>query len=64
MSKKYCTRCGCIMDQNHDGDICEVCLDELYESDPGEDESEDWEDVIESNDLEDQLAILLGDKEV
>ena len=35
MSKKYCTMCGCIMDENHDGDICEVCLDELYESDPG-----------------------------
>lgn len=36
MSKKYCSMCGCIMDQKHDGDICEVCLDELYESDPGE----------------------------
>ena len=36
MSKKYCSYCGCIMDQNHDGDICEVCLDDLYESDPGE----------------------------
>lgn len=36
MSKKYCTICGCIMDEKHDGDICEVCLDELYESDPGE----------------------------
>lgn len=38
MSKKYCVYCGCIMDQNHDGDICEVCLDDLHESDPGEDE--------------------------
>lgn len=36
VSKKYCSICGCIMDQSHDGDICEVCLDELYESDPGE----------------------------
>lgn len=34
--KKHCTFCGCLMDANHDGDICEVCLDELYESDPGE----------------------------
>ena len=36
MKKKYCTMCGCIMDKNHAGDICECCLDELYESDPGE----------------------------
>ena len=35
-NKKYCTKCGCIMDPKHDGDICECCLDELYESDPGE----------------------------
>jgi hypothetical protein len=36
------------MDADHEGDICEVCLD----------------DMTESNDLEDQLAILLKDKEV
>jgi hypothetical protein len=35
---KRCTMCGCIMLAEHDGDICECCLDELYESDPGEDE--------------------------
>lgn len=40
MSKKYCVYCGCIMDQNHDGDICEVCLDDLHESDPGEEVDE------------------------
>jgi len=34
--KKHCTMCGCIMLPDHDSDICEVCLDELYESDPGE----------------------------
>lgn len=38
MRKKYCSYCGCIMDQKHDGDVCECCLDDLYESDPGEDE--------------------------
>ena len=38
MKKKYCTMCGCIMDKNHAGDICECCLDELYESDPGEED--------------------------
>ena len=26
---KYCELCGCIMDDNHDGDICEVCMDEM-----------------------------------
>lgn len=36
MSKKYCIKCGCIMDPKYEADICEVCLDELYESDPGE----------------------------
>ncbi len=37
MSKKYCSYCGCIiMDPNEDGDICEVCLDDLYESEPEE----------------------------
>ena len=37
-SKKRCTICGCHMYNNSDSDICEICLDELYESDPGEDE--------------------------
>lgn len=39
--KKRCTICGCHMYQDSDSDICEVCLDELYESDPGE-ESDVW----------------------
>lgn len=26
--KKRCTECGCIMPDDHDGEICEVCLDE------------------------------------
>mgnify|MGYP003441640358 CR=1 FL=1 len=38
LSKKHCTLCGCIMYDDSDSDICECCLDELYESDPGEEE--------------------------
>lgn len=30
---KYCEMCGCIMDDNHDGDICECCIDDM---EPGE----------------------------
>ena len=45
---KYCTICGCHMDDKHDGDVCECCLD----------------DICEGYDLADQLSILLGDKEV
>lgn len=26
---KYCEMCGCIMDDDHDGNICEVCIDEM-----------------------------------
>ena len=37
---KYCIECGCIMPDTHDGDICECCLDELSESDPGDPEVE------------------------
>ena len=39
--KKRCTICGCIMFDDSDSDICEVCLDELYDSDPGE-PGDDW----------------------
>lgn len=53
MKKRYCTECGCILDAKHDGDICEVCLDDM-----------ELGEEIEGYDLEDQLAILLGDKEV
>lgn len=35
---KECIICGCIMDDDHDGEIFEVCIDELYASDPGEPE--------------------------
>jgi hypothetical protein len=38
VTKKRCTMCGCIMYDDSDSDICECCLDELYESDPGEEE--------------------------
>ena len=40
-SKKRCTMCGCHMYDDSDSDICEVCLDELSESDP-----EDPEEVV------------------
>lgn len=39
--KKRCTICGCYMYSDSDSDICEICLDELYESDPGEPEDEE-----------------------
>ena len=38
-TKKTCKYCGCIMDGDHDGDVCECCLDEFYENDYEEDES-------------------------
>lgn len=41
-SKKRCTICGCIMYDDSDSDICEVCLDELYESNPGDPEEVDY----------------------
>lgn len=25
---KYCKQCGCLMDDDRDGDMCEVCQDE------------------------------------
>lgn len=25
---KYCIECGCIMPDDHDGDMCEVCIEE------------------------------------
>lgn len=31
---KYCELCGCIMDDNHDGDIYECCLDDMRGEDP------------------------------
>ena len=31
---KKCEMCGCIMDDKHDGDVCECCIDDMYEIDP------------------------------
>lgn len=39
--KKRCSFCGCVMYDDSESDICEVCLDEIYESDPGESEEVD-----------------------
>lgn len=36
--KKRCTICDCHLYDNSDSDICECCLDELFKSDPGEEE--------------------------
>jgi hypothetical protein len=35
---KYCTMCDCILEDSYDDEICPCCLDDLYESDPGEGE--------------------------
>lgn len=35
-NKKRCTVCGCIMDKDHESDICEICFDEMCRSEPGE----------------------------
>jgi hypothetical protein len=35
-SKKRCSICGCHMYDDSDSDICEICIDELYESESGE----------------------------
>lgn len=32
---KNCIMCGCIL-EDYEEDICPCCLDDLYESDPGE----------------------------
>lgn len=41
LKQNRCKMCGCIMNDQHDGDICECCLDDLYESDPEEDDYEE-----------------------
>lgn len=33
---KHCKYCGILMCDSHESDICECCLDDLLESDPGE----------------------------
>ncbi len=35
-TKKRCTVCGCYMYDDSESDMCEICIDELLESDPGE----------------------------
>ena len=30
--KKYCEMCGCIMDADHESDICECCWDDVNEA--------------------------------
>ena len=37
---KNCKMCGCIMENSYEDDICPCCLDDLYESDPGEEVDE------------------------
>ena len=34
--KKRCSVCDCHIYSDSESDICECCLDALYESDPGE----------------------------
>lgn len=40
--KKHCTMCGCILYPDSESDICECCIDELLDSDPGVDIGEEW----------------------
>lgn len=28
---KHCIECGCLMDDDHDGDVCECCQDDRKE---------------------------------
>ena len=30
---KHCNMCGCIMDERHESDLCECCLDDLEDID-------------------------------
>ena len=39
--KKYCVVCGCIMPVYHDDDICECCLDDLYDNKSREEKIDD-----------------------
>lgn len=32
---KYCIECDCIMPDDHDGDMCEICQDERGNTIPG-----------------------------
>lgn len=36
-----CIFCGIIMSVYDEGNICDCCLDDLYESDPGEEVNKD-----------------------
>jgi hypothetical protein len=33
---KHCIMCGCILEDNFDGNICPCCWDDLKESEPDE----------------------------
>ena len=33
---KHCIMCGCLMDENHESDLCECCLDDLEDIDTNE----------------------------
>lgn len=33
LTKKICPRCGCIMSPDSELNVCECCLDELFEND-------------------------------
>ena len=38
-NKKRCAICGCLMYHDMPDDICEICVDELLNSDPEEEEN-------------------------
>ena len=44
---KRCKRCGCLLDDDHEGDICECCYDDFLDSDYEYYEDEETEDEDE-----------------
>lgn len=40
---KHCIDCDCLMDDDHDGDVCECCQDDRSS---GEDKEDDKEEVV------------------
>lgn len=45
-TKKRCTVCGCHMDEKHDGDICENCLDDMNDQDHTKIDQEFMRDIM------------------
>ena len=45
-TKKRCTVCGCHMDEKHDGDICENCLDDMSDQDHKKIDPEFMRDIM------------------